>query len=118
LRSIWNHNERKPMPSTTRTASDDVQDQILDTIRKGQEAVVDALRGWTEAAGQLVPKTAPWPGADRFPTPAELVDSYYDFTGELLQAQRDFFHKALEVTAPLREQVEVETTKAARAAKN
>jgi hypothetical protein len=100
------------MPSTTRTAGDEVQDQIVDTIRKGQEAVVDALRSWTEAAGQFVPRTAPWPGADRFPTPSELVDSAYDFTGELLQAQREFWHKAIEVTAPLRERVEEEAAKA------
>jgi hypothetical protein len=106
------------MPSATKTANDEVQDQVLDTVRKGQEAVVDALRGWTEAAGQLVPGTAYWPGADRFPTPTELVDRYFDFTGELLQAQREFAHKALQVTAPLRERIEEETTKVTRSAKS
>jgi hypothetical protein len=94
------------MPSTTKNATDDLQGQILDTIRKGQEAYIDTLRSWTEAAEQLVPGTAPWPGTDRFPTPAELVDTAYDFTSELLKAQREFVHKALQVTAPLYERIE------------
>jgi hypothetical protein len=36
--------------ATTKTATDDLQGQVIDTIRKGQEAVVDGLRSWTEAA--------------------------------------------------------------------
>ncbi len=101
------------MATTTKTATDDLQGQVLDTIRKGQEAVVDGLRSWTEAAEQFVP-TAAWPGADRYPSPAELIDTTYDFAFELLKAQRDFFHKAIEVTAPLYERIEEEGTKAAK----
>ena len=86
--------------ATTKTATDDLQGQVLDTIRKGQEAVVDGLRSWTEAAEQFVPRTAAWPGAERYPSPAELVDTAYDFAAELLKAQREFLHKAIEVTTP------------------
>ena len=71
--------------ASTKTATDDLQGQVLDTIRKSQEAVVDGLRSWTEAAEQFVPKTAAWPGADR-PSPAELIDTTYDFAFELLKA--------------------------------
>jgi hypothetical protein len=106
------------MATTTKSAADDLQDQVLDTIRKGQEAVVDGLRSWTEAAEQFVPKTAAWPGADRYPSPAELVDSAYDFTFELLKAQRDFFHKAIQVTSPLYERIEAESVKAAKSVKS
>jgi len=81
----------------TKTATDDLQGQVLDTIRKGQEAVVDGLRSWTEAAEQFVPRTAAWPGAERYPSPAEWVDTAYDFAAELLKAQREFLHKAIEV---------------------
>jgi hypothetical protein len=100
--------------ATTKTASDDLQVQVLDTIRKGQEAVVDGLRSWTEAAEQFVPRTAAWPGADRYPSPAELVDTAYDFAAELLKAQRDFLHKAIQVTTPLYERIEEEGTKAVK----
>ena len=106
------------MPTSTKSAADDLQVQVLDTIRKGQEAVVDGLRSWTEAAEQFVPKTAAWPGADRYPSPAELVDTAYDFTFELLKAQRDFFHKAIEVTTPLYERIEEQGAKAAKSVKS
>jgi hypothetical protein len=104
--------------ATTKNAADDLQAQVLDTIRKGQEAVVDGLRAWTEAAEQFVPKNVEWPGADRSPSPAQLVDTAYDFAGELLKAQRDFLHKAIEVTAPLYDRIEEQATKATDRAKN
>jgi hypothetical protein len=106
------------MATTTKTATDDLQGQVLDTIRKGQEAVVDGLRSWTEAAEQFVPRTTVWPGADRYPSPAELIDTTYDFAFELLKAQRDFFHKAIEVTAPLYDKLEEQGAKAAKSAKS
>jgi hypothetical protein len=110
------------MASTTKSTTDDLQGQVLDTIRKGQEAYVDVLRSWTEAAEQFVPRTAGWAGTDRLPTASELVDTVYDFTGELLKAQREFVHKALQVTAPLYErieaQVEEQGAKAANRAKS
>ena len=99
------------MPAATKT--DDVQDQVLDSIRKSQEAVVEGLRSWPEAAEQFVPRAQRWPGAERLPSPAELIDTAYDFTGELLQAQREFFHKALQVTAPLYDRIQEEGAKAA-----
>ena len=104
--------------ATTKTSNDDLQGQVLDTIRKGQEAVVDGLRSWTEAAEQFVPRTAAWPGADRYPSPAELVDTAYDFAAELLKAQRDFLHKAIQVTTPLYERIEEEGTRAAKSVKS
>ena len=105
--------------ATTKTATDDLQGQVIDTIRKGQEAVVDGLRSWTEAAEQFVPRTATaWPGAERYPSPTVLVDTAYDFAAELLKAQRDFLHKAIQVTTPLYERIEEEGTKAARSAKS
>ena len=104
--------------ATAKNATDDLQGQVLDTIRKSQAAVIDGLRSWTEAAEQFVPRTAPWPGADRYPSPAELIDTAYDFAAELLKAQRDFLHKAVQVTTPLYERVEEEATKAAGRAKS
>ena len=105
--------------TSTKSATDDLQVQVLDTIRKGQEAVVDGLRSWTEAAEQFVPRTATaWPGAERYPSPTELVDTAYDFAAELLKAQREFFHKAIQVTTPLYEKIEEQGTKAAKSVKS
>ena len=104
--------------ATTKNATDDLQGQVLDTIRKGQEAVVDGLRSWTEAAEQFVPRTAAWPGAENYPSPAELIDTAYDFAAELLKAQREFLHKAIEATSPLYERIEEQSTKAAQRARS
>ena len=104
--------------ATTKTTTDDLQGQVLDTIRKGQEAVVDGLRSWTEAAEQFVPRTSAFPGAESYPSPAELIDSAYDFAFELLKAQRDFLHKAIQVTTPLYERIEEEGSKAAKSVKS
>ena len=100
---------------TTKTVTEDLQEQVLDTIRKSQEAIVEALRGWSEAVEPFVPKRA-WPLAEQLPSPAELVDSVYDFTGELLQAQRQFLHSALEATAPVTDRVKQQAAKTARSA--
>ena len=52
------------------------------------------------------------------PLPTELVDTAYDFAAELLKAQREFFHKAIEVTTPLYERPEEQGTKAAKSVKS
>ena len=105
------------MATTTKTATDDLQDQVLDTIRKGQEAVVDGLR--SDRGGRAV--RAPdrrLAGRRPLPLPAELVDTTYDFAFELLKAQRDFFHKAIQVTTPLYEKLEEQGIKAAKSVKS
>jgi hypothetical protein len=106
MRCIEEHSERNQMAA--KTATEELQGQVIDTIRKGQEAYVDVLRSWTEAAEQIVPRTIAWPGTGRYPSPAELVDTAYDFAAELLKAQRDFVHKAIQVTTPLYERIEAQ----------
>ena len=65
-----------------------------------------------------MPRSAAWPVADRYPSPAELIDTTYNFAFELLKAQRDFFHKAIQVTTPLYEKLEEQGTKAAKSVKS
>ena len=98
--------------ATTKTATDDLQGQVLDTIRKGQEAVVDGLRSWTEAAEQFVPKTAAWPGADHTLPPSSSTPPTTSRSS--CPAQRDFFHKAIAVTTPLYEKIEEQGAKGHR----
>ena len=49
-----------------RTTSQEVQSEILDTVRKSQEAVVDAIKRWADtveggpiACGHFLPEEAP-----------------------------------------------------------
>ena len=95
----------------------DIQAQVLDGIRKSQEAVIDGMRAWTETVQQLVPGSAQGavPGGGQLPSAAEVVDSVFDFAAQLLNAQRELTHSVLGATTAVGERVQEETEKAARA---
>jgi hypothetical protein len=80
-----------------------VQDEILNTIRRSQEAVVDALQTWASAIQSIRPELpeVSVPFADKLPKPQELVASAYDFAEQLLASQRRFAENVLKATAPL-----------------
>src|SRR5260370_39001134 len=87
-----------------RTASKELQDQILDTIHKSQEAVTDAIRTWAETVQSITPSlpVPPMPFADKLPKPGQLVGNAYDFAEQLLAAQRKFAEDVIAATAPVR----------------
>ena len=84
----------------------DVQEQILTTIRKSQEIALDALKTWVETV-QSVTQSLPsipsvsLPLADRLPKPQDVVSSGYDFAEQILTNQRKFANEVLEVASPL-----------------
>jgi hypothetical protein len=86
----------------TRTVGQEIQGQILDTVRKGQDAVVEAIKTWTETVQSITPSipTPSLPFTDKLPKPEELVASAYDFAEQLLASQRKFAESVLEVTSP------------------
>jgi hypothetical protein len=81
-----------------------VQDELLKTIRQSQEAVLDAMRAWTQTVQSLTPKMPAMsaPFADELPKPEEVVASAYDFAEKLLASQRRFAEEVVKATAPLR----------------
>ncbi len=80
-----------------------VQDEILNTIRKSQAAVVDALQTWASAVQSITPELPDVnvPFADKLPKPQELVASAYDFAEQLLASQRKFAEDVIKATAPM-----------------
>jgi hypothetical protein len=104
---------------TEKDPTQEIQTQVLDGIRKSQEAVIDGMRAWTETIQQLVPGTgqSALPRTDQLPSPAEVVDSVFDFAAQLLNAQRELAHSVLGVTSAIGESVQEETEKAAGRAK-
>jgi hypothetical protein len=84
-----------------RTATQEVQGQILDTIRKSQEAVTDAIRTWAETVQSITPSLPVPPLADKLPKPGELVSDAYDFAERLLAAQRKFAEDVIAASAPV-----------------
>ena len=86
-----------------RTMDRELQDEVLNTIRKSQTAVIEAIQTWTSKVQSITP-TLPelnMPFGDKIPTPHALIVSAYDFAGQLLASQRKFAEEVLKATAPL-----------------
>jgi len=98
----------------------DMQEQFLSTIRKGQEMTIDALKTWVETVQSLTQSLPSIPSvslplADRLPNPHEVVASGYDFAEQILTNQRKFTDEVLEVASPLLPGEESKSTKSAAA---
>jgi hypothetical protein len=80
-----------------------LQDELLNSVRKSQETVIDALRTWADTVQSITPKlpAVPVPGADKLPKPEELVASAYDFAEQLLASQRKFAEEIVKATTSL-----------------
>ena len=85
------------------TATQDLQNEILSTVRKSQESVVDAIKTWVETIQSLTPKVpaVDLPFADKLPKPEEVVASAYDFAEQLLASQRRFAEEVIKATSAL-----------------
>jgi hypothetical protein len=70
----------------------ELQDEFINTIRKSQETVVEAVRTWADMVRSVTPKvpSVQVPLADKLPKPEEVVASAYDFAEKLLASQRQF----------------------------
>jgi len=81
----------------------DLQNEILTTVRKSQETVIDAIRTWVETVQSITPKipAVEMPYADKLPKPEDFVASAYDFAEQLLASQRKFAEEVLKATSSL-----------------
>jgi hypothetical protein len=86
------------MPSTQQ----EVQDEILNTVRKSQETVVEAIKSWVEAVQSVTPKLPSLnvPLADKLPKPEDVVANAYDFAEKLLAGQRKFAEDVMKALTP------------------
>ena len=89
--------------SDTKTVGQELQGEMLKTIRKSQETVIDAIQMWADAVPAIKPPLpdVSIPFSDKLPKPGELVSGAYDFAEQLLAAQRKFAEDVLQATAPL-----------------
>ncbi len=85
------------------TSTQEIQGEILDAVRKGQDVMVDAIKQWAEAVQAITPSipVPNLPYTDKLPKPEELVASAYDFAEQLLASQRNFAEHVLEAAKPL-----------------
>jgi hypothetical protein len=79
------------------------QEELLNAIRNGQQAVVEVVKTWVDTIKSATPKvpSLQLPLADRLPKPEEVVSGAYDFAEKLLASQREFAGELFKATAPL-----------------
>ena len=85
------------------TPTQDLQNEVLNTVRKSQESVIDAIKTWVETVQSISPKVpaVDMPFGDKLPKPEEIVASAYDFAEQLLASQRRFAEEVLKATSSL-----------------
>ena len=93
------------MASTTTTTStqQELQDQFLSMVRKGQEIALDVIKSMVDTIQTITPNIPSFdvPFADRLPKPQDVVAGGYDFAEKLLSSQRQFADEVVKATAPL-----------------
>ena len=86
------------------TTDKELQGQFLDTIRKSQDTMTDAIRAWASTVQSMTP-SLPVPSAapftDKLPSPGEVVRNAYDFAEQLLAQQRKFAEDVVDATTPV-----------------
>jgi hypothetical protein len=80
-----------------------LQNEVLNTISKSQQAVVDAIESWASVVQSIKPDLPEMnlPFTDKLPTPQDVVANAYGFAEQLLAGQRKFAEDLLKATAPL-----------------
>ena len=103
------------MASTTSTQQE-LQDQFLATVRKGQEIALDAIRTMVDTIQTITPRipSVDLPFTGKLPKPQDVVASGYDFAEQLLTSQRKFADEVVKAAAPLLPGTTGSTTKAAK----
>lgn len=90
------------MPTATEF-SNATQEQVLDGIKQGQKAVIDAVGAWARTIESIVPATPGLPNlplAESIPTPVQVVTEAFAFAEKLIASQRDFALQVLAAASP------------------
>ena len=92
------------MPSTSTSTQQELQDQFLSMVRKGQEIALDVIKSMVDTIQTITPNIPSFdvPFADRLPKPQDVVAGGYDFAEQLLASQRKFAEEVLRATGSLR----------------
>jgi hypothetical protein len=87
------------MPTTAQEILAGVETQVLDGIRRGQDAVVRVIRTAAEAGKPISPALRPI--GQRLPNAAKLVDHGFALADRVLTNQRDFALSLLKAVEPV-----------------
>jgi 3-methyladenine DNA glycosylase AlkC len=95
--------DTKNTKSTKKTEATDeksvIQDQVLDAIKRSQDATLKIVGAWSESVAKLatnLPDMPKLPLVDSLPKPGELSDQFFDFAQKLMASQQEFVQKLIE----------------------
>jgi hypothetical protein len=78
-----------------------LEDQVLETVKQGQEAIVKAVRTWADASKNLIPDLPPLPFSDQLPATSEIVENAFAFVDKIMASQREFAAAILDAAKPV-----------------
>ena len=78
-----------------------LEEQVLETVKQGQEAIIKAVRSWADASKNLIPDLPPLPFADQLPNVSSLVENSFAFADKLIASQREFAAAILDAAKPV-----------------
>jgi len=86
-----------------RSAGKEFQDEFLNSVRRGQAAVVDAIQTWAYVIGSFTPDLpdVSLPFTAKLPRPEEFLATGYEFAEQMLASQRKFAEDLVKATASL-----------------
>jgi hypothetical protein len=78
-----------------------IREQMLSTVKQGQQLCIDAAQGWVKAVSVLpVPDLPKIPGVPAIPAIGAASKLIFDVAADLLNAQRDYALQLVNVLAP------------------
>jgi len=88
------------MPTALTEITERIQDQVLEFVKTGQEAVIDAVRNLSSTVEGVLPEAAKTGLATNIPVATEAVDTAFGFAGKVLEAQHGFVTQVLGAVTP------------------
>jgi 3-methyladenine DNA glycosylase AlkC len=98
-------NTKKPKAATEADAANEVksvQDQVLDAIKRSQEATLQVVGTWSEHVAKMVhnlPELPKLPIPEALSKPSELSDQFFEFAQKLMKSQQEFAKKLVDTLA-------------------
>ena len=88
------------MPTAISELTTKVQDQVLEALRAGQDAVVDTVTSVAGTVERVLPEPAKGTLASNLPLATEAADQAFGFAGKVLDAQHKFVTRVLSAVTP------------------
>jgi 3-methyladenine DNA glycosylase AlkC len=76
-----------------------VQEQVLDALKRSQDATLQIVSAWGESVSKLatkLPDMPKMPTIDSLPKPSEITDQFFDFAQKLMASQQEFVKKLID----------------------